>query len=311
MATLRRELRRAWAVARCRRAFDPEAPLPPPLPPGSTVLVPGRGELFVRQVDGLAGPVPLLLLHGWTWTGDLNWWPVYEPLGRHRRVLSIDHRGHGRSMRPERPFTLEDAADDAAGLLEALGIPKVIVCGYSMGGPVALLLAERHPEKVAAMVLAATALDFSSGSWLAAARWRLVPLLGAAVRLGQFDWVIARYLQLLAREDAGFAPHRSWMTGEWRRQSARDIVQCADAMARFDMRERAAALRHLPSAAVLPVHDQLVEPWRQRALAEALGAEIVEFDGDHFANLEAPKAFADAIVVAVERVAAAVHPLRG
>lgn len=302
MTDLRPELRRAWALARRRPKLAPEAPVPPPLPPGRTVLVPGRGELFVRQVDGPAGAVPTLLLHGWTWTADLNWWPVYEPLGRLQGMVAVDHRDHGRSMLTEGPFTLEDAADDAAALLEVLGIPKVVVCGYSMGGPIALLLAERHPEKVAGMVLAATTLDFSSGSWLASARWRLLPVFGAVLRLGHVERVIARYLRWTAEQDPAFAPHRAWVAGEWRRQSPRDIVQGGQAMAGFDLRERAVALRHLPVAVVLPGRDQLVEPWRQRAMARALDAEVVELDGDHFANLEVPKEFAEAIVGAVERV---------
>lgn len=305
MADLRVELRRAREVGRRLREREPEPSLPPPLPPGATVLVPGRGELFVRQAPGPddAAYPPVLLLHGWTWTADLNWWPAYEPLGRDRRVIAVDHRDHGRSMRNEGPFRLEDAADDAAALLDVLAVEKVIVCGYSMGGPIALLFAERHPERVAGMVLAATTLDFSSGSWLATARWRFMPLLGAVIKLGHFERVVAAYLRWTADQHPTFAPHRAWAAGEWRRQSAKDIVQGGEAMAGFDMRTRAEALRHFPSAVVLTRQDQLVEPWRQRAMAQSLGAVVVEVDGDHFCNFEEPKAFAAGIVEGVEAVA--------
>ena len=304
MPDLRAELRRAREIARRRPKLDPEPPVPPPLPEGRTVVLPGRGELFVREAPGPEGSVPVLLLHGWMWTADLNWWPVYDPLAATHRVLGADHRDHGRSMRTEGPFSLEDAADDHAALLDLLDIPKVIVCGYSMGGPVAMLLAERHPEKVAGMVLAGTTLDFSSGSWVAASRWRLMPLLGGVIRLGHFERIIARHLRWSAEQEPELAPYRAWVAGEWRRQAAKDIVDGGEAMAGFDMRERVAALRHLPAVAVVPSRDQLVEPWRQRALAEALGAEVLEFDGDHFVNFEGPKEFAAAIVEAVARVAA-------
>jgi len=298
------ELRRAREIARRRPRLGPEACAPPPLPPGRLVDVPGRGELFLRHSDGPDGSLPILLLHGWMWTADLNWWSVYGPLGATHTVLGVDHRDHGRSMRTEGPFSLEEAADDHAALLDLLGIDKVIVCGYSMGGAIALLLAERHPEKVAGMVLAGTTLDFSSGSWVASNRWRLMPLLGGVIRLGYFDRIIARHLRWSIEREPGVAPHRAWMLGEWRRQAARDIVEGGEAMAGFDMRDRVGALRHLPSAVVLPTRDQLVEPWRQRALAEALGAEVVQLDADHFANFEAPKLLADAIVNAVARVSA-------
>jgi len=301
---VRAELRRAREIARRRPKLDPEAPVPPPLPPGSTVMVPGRGELFVRNVDGPEGSVPVLLLHGWMWTADLNWWAVYGPLGEAHRVLGVDHRDHGRSMRTEGAFSLEEAADDHAALLDLLDVPKVIVCGYSMGGAIAMLLAERHPEKVAGMVLAATTLDFSSGSLVASGRWHLMPPFGGLIRLGLFDRIVARHLRWTTERYPSLAQHRAWVLGEWRRQAARDIVECGQAMAGFDMRQRAENLRHLPSVVVLPTRDQLVEPWRQRALAEALGAELLEVDADHFANFEAPAALAEVIVRSVARVTA-------
>ena len=73
---------------------------PVPLPPGFVVHVPGRGELFVRDSGG-SGP-PVLLLHGWIFQSDLNWYRTYEPLATAGyRVIAVDHRGHGRGVRAE------------------------------------------------------------------------------------------------------------------------------------------------------------------------------------------------------------------
>lgn len=99
----------------------------------------------------------VLLLHGWTATADLNWFAVYETLGQHFRVISLDHRGHGRGIRTRKPFRLADCADDAACLLSELGIKKVIPVGYSMGGPIALLMWRRHRAVVDGLILCATA----------------------------------------------------------------------------------------------------------------------------------------------------------
>src|SRR3954462_14800962 len=161
-----------------------QAPIPPPLPPGRTVLLPRRGEIFARVTDGPHGAaVPVLLLHGWTASADTNWFPLFDPLEGQRRVVAPDHRGHRRGIRPEVPFSLEDCADDAAALLRELGIARVVVCGYSMGGPISLLFWQRHRSMVAGLVLGATALE-----WRATLRervvWGVPSALGSGVGVG-------------------------------------------------------------------------------------------------------------------------------
>src|SRR5439155_21497580 len=67
----------------------------PPLPPAEVVTVPGRGEMFVRRTSGGDG-VPVLLLHGWMATADLNWFLLFQELSRHHLAIARDLRGHGR-----------------------------------------------------------------------------------------------------------------------------------------------------------------------------------------------------------------------
>jgi pimeloyl-ACP methyl ester carboxylesterase len=64
----------------------------------------------------------VLLLHGWTASGDLQFFTAYEALAQHYSFVAVDHRGHGRGMRTVSPFALEDVADDCAALLRTLGI---------------------------------------------------------------------------------------------------------------------------------------------------------------------------------------------
>ena len=128
----------------------------PWLPPGRTAVLPGRGEVFYRhhQHDDPNAPT-LLLLHGWTASADLQFFTAYEALAKDFSFIAIDHRGHGRGMRPADRFDLGDVADDAAALLTQLAIGRVVVVGYSMGGPLSLLVTHRHPELVQAIVVAA------------------------------------------------------------------------------------------------------------------------------------------------------------
>jgi 3-oxoadipate enol-lactonase/4-carboxymuconolactone decarboxylase len=85
------------------------------------------------------------------------WNPQVPAFADRFRVLRYDTRGHGRSQVVERPTSIHDLADDLAGLLDALEIPKAHVVGLSLGGMIGQALALRHPEKLESLVLMATA----------------------------------------------------------------------------------------------------------------------------------------------------------
>ena len=118
------------------------------------------GTTFVRLRARRRGAPTVLLLHGLGVTADANWFPAYPPLAERYGVVAIDHRGHGRGIRPERPVRLADCADDAVAALDVLGIDRAIVVGYSMGGPIAQLVWHRHRARAAGLVLCATAHRF-------------------------------------------------------------------------------------------------------------------------------------------------------
>ncbi len=118
-----------------------------------------------------------MLLHGWTVTADINFFTAYELLGRHFRVITLDHRGHGGGIRTNDVFRLEDCADDVAVLIDTLRLGSVIVVGYSMGGAIAQLMCHRHPTLVDGVVLCSTARMFNGRrgeaiSFLAWPDWR-------------------------------------------------------------------------------------------------------------------------------------------
>jgi pimeloyl-ACP methyl ester carboxylesterase len=74
-------------------------------------------------------------------------------LAAQRQVIAVELQGHGHTGDIDRPLSFEAMADDIAGLLAHLGLAQADVCGYSLGGGVALQTAIRHPEVVSKLVL--------------------------------------------------------------------------------------------------------------------------------------------------------------
>jgi 3-oxoadipate enol-lactonase len=274
------------------------APVPPDtLPPGRIVNVPGRGELFLRDSGG-DGP-PVLLLHGWMFHADLNWWPVYESLaGAGLRVLAIDLRGHGRGLRSTDAFSLEDCAADAAALVEHLGCGPVTAVGYSMGGPVAQLMARHHPEQVRAMVLCATAQEWQGK--LMSVFWKSM----GATRLWLGLFPVKAWDLLLKGARVPVGSHREWLAAELSRGSSIAIAEAGRELSRYDARPWLMDLADLPSAVVLTSKDRSVPPRKQRALAEALGAKTFEVKADHMAVVTQQDAFRRALLGALDEVGA-------
>ncbi|HYM14190.1 MAG TPA: 2-succinyl-6-hydroxy-2,4-cyclohexadiene-1-carboxylate synthase [Dehalococcoidia bacterium] len=96
---------------------------------------------------------PLLLLHGFT-GGAATWHPVMSTL-REFRTIAPDLIGHGASDAPgdESRYAMACCVSDVVAILDALGVERAAVLGYSMGGRVALQFALAAPERVAALVL--------------------------------------------------------------------------------------------------------------------------------------------------------------
>jgi len=98
---------------------------------------------------------PLLLIMGLA-ADSMAWMFQVPEFSKHYRTIVFDNRGVGRSSKPAGPYTISRMADDTAGLLDVLGIPRAHVVGVSMGGMIAQELVLRHPRLVRGLVLACT-----------------------------------------------------------------------------------------------------------------------------------------------------------
>jgi 3-oxoadipate enol-lactonase len=120
-------------------------PALPPLWPATQVYT-DRLRMFVRR-SGRPDAPPLLLIHGLAVHGGM-WQGIRTSLEPHFDLVVPDVRGHGFSSAPGGRWSVEAMADDFVSVLDRLGIDKVSVAGYSMGGFVALALAQQHPNRV-------------------------------------------------------------------------------------------------------------------------------------------------------------------
>ena len=124
-------------------------------------------EMYYEDIG--EGP-PLVLIHGMG--GDSSEWSLLTPeLSKEVRCIAVDLRGHGKSEKPDQPYTQDMFADDVAALLDALGVDKAYICGLSMGGFVALKMALNHPKKVRGLILIDTAARMPTKSIEVGARW--------------------------------------------------------------------------------------------------------------------------------------------
>jgi pimeloyl-ACP methyl ester carboxylesterase len=111
---------------------------------------------------------PLLLIHGGTATCR-SWASHLPAFTEHFRVFCPDSRGHGRTDNPAGELGYRAMADDVAALIEALGLLRPLVVGYSDGGQIALELGMRYPGLARALILGGTQFRFSE-AYLEAAR---------------------------------------------------------------------------------------------------------------------------------------------
>lgn len=230
---------------------------------------------------------PILLITGLG--ADLQSWALTAPeLAKHFRVVTFDNRGAGRSSAPDRPYSLEGMADDAAGLLDALEIEKAHILGLSMGGYIAQEFALRHPNRVNQLVLLSTAPDIDGyGRSIVRA---LTTVRKSNVSREGFLRVTAPLVYSPALLDDNDRLERALQNSLANAYPQQDhaYLRQANAILRFNATPRLGELK----ADTLVVHgadDKLVPPSNGQRLAEALpSATYKELPGGHLGFLEHP-----------------------
>lgn len=249
----------------------------------------GRMGLHVHHEQAGSGP-PLLYIGGTG--GDLRAKPnvLAGPLIEHFEVLAFDQRGQGRSDKPDEAYAMAQYADDAVGLLAAVGWTKAHVMGVSFGGMVAQELAIRNPGAVDRLVLACTSSGGTGGASYPLHELEALP----------DDERFARHLSLSdVRRDAAWQAEHPDQVAQLRAfADGRAALGADDPAAAVGRRRQLEARSHHDTTDRLPQvasptlvcagrHDGIAPVTNSEVLAERIpDARLRVFDGGHLFLLQ-------------------------
>jgi pimeloyl-ACP methyl ester carboxylesterase len=227
----------------------------------------------------------LLLAHGGTGSVDGNYGPILDGLAERYRVVGPDYPGSGRTPRAEGPLDLDRLADELVATAVEEGLETFAIAGYSLGGPVALRAATRHPERVTALVLTATFAHPNARMRLLVEDWL------RHLRSGDAE-ATARWALLTG---AG-APCADRMTPEQLAESVAGgrasvppgAVEQVELVGSVDVREDLGRVR-VPTLVISTVHDAMATPYHHRQVADGIAdAQFAELPSGHLPFVEAP-----------------------
>ncbi|MDP9227156.1 MAG: alpha/beta hydrolase, partial [Actinomycetota bacterium] len=244
----------------------------------------------VHYIDSGGGGTPVLLVHAFPLNAGM-WQPQIESLGRRFRLIAPDLKGFGGSEAPEAmaDYSVDGYADDLRGLLGALGLERIVLVGLSLGGYVALAFLRRHPEVVAALVLADSRAeaDSTEGQEKRTAQQTQVREHGTA-RL--IDSLAEALLAAPTRERSPeIVDHAKRLMDN----SPQGYISALEAMKNRPDSTTDLVKINVPTLMLVGENDAVTPPEASRKMHEHVrGSRLVVLpDAGHLSNLEAPEAF--------------------
>jgi pimeloyl-ACP methyl ester carboxylesterase len=256
--------------------------------PGGEIVRVGGKELEV--VDrGPRDAEPIVLIH--CFTCAIDWWNGMMPLldGDHR-VVAVDLLGHGGSEKPSSGYSIAEQADAVAQVLSRLGVSDAEVVGHSLGGPVAIALAERSPRLVDRLVAIDSIPDTSYGDVGLIGELPFKPVLGEAL------WRIKPDFSIRDGLEVAFAPGfevPDEFVEDVKRMTYSAYSDSHDAFDSYtgeeSLPQRGAALG-VPLLAIMGAEEQIAtDPRAALAAYRAAGARTrLIADAGHSPNVEKP-----------------------
>lgn len=217
-----------------------------------------------------SGP-PVLFIQGVGVHGDA-WKPQTDVLSAHYQCVSFDNRGIGRSQPPSTNLTVEQLADDALAVIDAIGWSSTHIVGHSLGGAVAQCVAIKAPQRVRSLSLLCT---FARGSD-AGANGRMM-WLGARSRIGTPRMRRSAFLEMLAPPSALIGVDREAMARDMKPVFGHDLADHApienqqlSALRKFDATPQLAGFASIPTLVVSAEFDPISTPAIGRKMADGI-----------------------------------------
>jgi 3-oxoadipate enol-lactonase/4-carboxymuconolactone decarboxylase len=242
----------------------------------------------------LQGPpeAPVVVLLNSLGTSGAMWDAQAAALLPYRRVLRVEHPGHGGSPLPDPlPRTVAELGTSLLALLDHLQVDRCELVGLSLGGMVALWLAAEHPDRVDRLVLACTAAHLPPAeAWLER----------AALSRREGPFALAPVLAERWFTPAGRSEHPAlveWVGTMLQACHPEGYAACCEAIAAFDLRERLGSIE-AATLVLAGAEDPVTPPATALGLAEAIpGAALrVIPQAAHLAPVEQPRRVTDALV---------------
>lgn len=241
------------------------------------------------EIDGDASAPPLILSNSLGASLEM-WEPQMAVLAGRFRVIRYDSRGHGQSQVTPGPYSIEQLANDALGVLDELSVSRAHFCGLSMGGMVGMWIAINAPQRVDRLVLANTAAKIGTAEmWNARID---------AVRKGGTasiaPAVLARWFTPALLDTP--TPMIAQVRATFERMSADGYAACCAAVRDTDQRHTLGRI-HAPTLVIAGSDDLSTPADDGRYTAEHVpSARYVELPATHLSNIQAAPAFTQALM---------------
>ena len=241
------------------------------------------------------GPgIPLLLIHGFPLDGRM-WNPQRLALAAGRRVLIPDLLGFGSTPLPQGPCSLERQADSLAAFATAHGADRVVACGLSMGGYIALAFAERFPTRLAGLILADTRASGDSEVVSQARGLNALRVLRDGVGFVA-DEMLPKMFHASLPSRSGALEHEVQTIMLSQRPEA--VSAALQAMRDRPSREGVLESLECPARIIVGAGDRVTPPEEAMAMAALNKRTSVSVipEAGHLSNMEAPAAFNEGVL---------------